>query len=229
MSVFTISDLHLSLDAQKSMEIFQGWENYVCKLKDNWNKTVKPEDTVIIVGDISWAMKLEEAFEDLNFINKLPGKKIFIKGNHDFWWSTTAKVNAFLVEKKFDSISILYNSCLKIQNYGICGTRGWMYKIMTDQDKKVLSREVGRLERSIDMALEDNLEPIVFLHYPPVYGREESTDIINLLIEKKVKKCYYGHIHGNGCTRKVIEGDYKGISLKLVSCDYINFSPVKVV
>ncbi len=100
---------------------------------------------------------------------------------------------------------------------------------MTDQDKKVLSREVGRLERSIDMALEDNLEPIVFLHYPPVYGREESTDIINLLIEKKVKKCYYGHIHGNGCTRKVIEGDYKGISLKLVSCDYINFSPVKVV
>ena len=100
---------------------------------------------------------------------------------------------------------------------------------MSDQDKKVLSREVGRLRRSIDMALSDNLEPIVFLHYPPIYGRDESVDIINLLIEKKVKKCYYGHIHGNGCTRKVIEGDYKGISLKLVSCDYINFSPVKVV
>lgn len=230
MSVFTISDLHLSLgnNGEKSMEIFEGWKNYVSKLEQNWSEVVKKDDTVIIVGDISWAMKLEDAKDDLEFINKLPGKKILLKGNHDYWWSSATKINEFLKSNNFESISILYNSSVELEDMCICGTRGWMYKSETDQDKKILLREVGRLRRSIEMAESKNLEPIVFLHYPPVYGREESEEIVNLLIEKNVKKCYYGHIHGNGAIKKVVEGDYKGINLKLVSCDYINFCPLLV-
>ncbi len=228
MAIYTISDLHLSLGAQKSMEIFKGWENYVNNLEENWRKVVAPEDTVVIIGDISWAMKLEDSKRDLEFINKLPGKKIFIKGNHDYWWSTTSKVNNFLKENNFESISILYNSSVNVESIGICGTRGWMFKVLTGQDKKILFREVERLRRSIDAALDANLTPVVFLHYPPIYGKEESMDIMNLLIEKKVKKCYYGHIHGNGSIKKIIEGDYKGIEFKLVSCDYIKFCPIRV-
>jgi len=228
MAIYTISDLHLSLGAQKSMEIFKGWENYVNKLEENWRRVVAPEDTVVIIGDISWAMRLEDSKKDLEFIDKLPGRKIFIKGNHDYWWSTTSKVNNFLKENNFESISILYNSSVNVENVGICGTRGWMFKVLSDQDKKILSREVERLRRSIDAARDADLVPIVFLHYPPMYGKEESMDIINLLIEKKVKKCYYGHIHGDGSIKKVIEGDYKGIEFKLVSCDYIKFCPIRV-
>lgn len=229
MAIFTISDLHLSFEnEEKSMEVFAGWGNYTARLKENWGKTVKNEDTVIIIGDISWAMKLEDSFKDFEFINNLPGKKVLIKGNHDYWWSTTAKVNNFLKQSGFESISILYNSALEVENIGVCGTRGWLYRCETDQDRKILNREVGRLERSLDEAKKENLEPVVFLHYPPVYGNEESEEIINLLIEKKVKKCYYGHIHDGGATKRLVEGNYKGIDFRLVSCDYINFCPVLV-
>ena len=228
MSIYTISDLHLSLgNKSKSMEVFKGWEGYVEKLKTNWENTVRPEDTVVIIGDISWAMKLEESQKDLDFIDKLPGKKLFIKGNHDFWWSTTAKVNKFIQDNHFDSIHLIYNSGFEVEDICVCGTRGWMFKAQTSQDVKIINREVGRLRRSIEEAESKNLTPYVFLHYPPIYGNEIFEEILNILIEKKVKKCYYGHIHGNGA-RKVIEGEYKNIELKLVSCDYVNFCPVLV-
>ncbi len=230
MSIFAISDLHLSFsDEKKSMEVFEGWKGYTEKLKENWERKIKDKDTVVIVGDISWAMTLENAKYDLKFINDLPGKKILIKGNHDFWWSTSKKVNDFLKENDFNTISILYNSALEVENICICGSRGWMFRSETDQDKKIFMRELGRIERSIDQAYQlKNLDPIVFLHYPRVYANEESKEIINLLIEKKVKRCYYGHIHGSGALNKVLQGSYKGIDFRLVSCDYVNFCPVPV-
>lgn len=229
MAIFTISDLHLALaNKEKTMEVFKGWENYVSKLEENWKKTVSAEDTVVIIGDISWAMRLEDSGKDLSFINSLPGKKILIKGNHDFWWSTTSKVENFIKESGFESISILYNSAKEVEGVGICGSRGWMFKAQTEQDKKILNREIGRITRSIEEAERKNLEPIVFLHYPPVYANDESEEIMNILIEKKVKKCYYGHIHDGGVTKSVIQGEYKGIDFRLVSCDYVNFCPVSV-
>lgn len=153
MSVYAISDLHLALDnPEKTMEVFEGWENYIEKIKINWEENIKPEDTVVIVGDISWAMKLEEAIKDLTFVDKLPGKKILVKGNHDLWWSTATKINRFLKEKELNSISILYNNAIQVEDICICGTRGWMFKAQTEQDKKIINREVQRLRRSIEEA-----------------------------------------------------------------------------
>lgn len=228
MSVYAIADLHLSFGVNKSMDVFAGWGDYVKKIEESWKATVRDTDTVVIAGDISWAMKIEESKKDFEFINNLPGKKILIKGNHDYWWSTKAKINNFLKENSFDTISILFNDAYPAENICVCGTRGWMYNSESDEDEKILSREVGRLRCSLDMAKKHNLEPVVFLHYPPVYGDKESEEIMNLLIERKVKKCYYGHIHGNVSKRNIVEGDYKGICFKLISCDYINFCPVLV-
>ncbi len=229
MGIYAISDLHLCLsDEKKNMNVFSGWDDYVNKLEQNWRKIITPEDTVVIAGDISWAMRLEDAVKDFEFLNNLSGKKIILKGNHDYWWSTVNKITNFLNINNFSTISLLHNCAYEIENYCICGTRGWMYRPETDQDKKIFAREVGRLSRSLDISKEKNLEPIVFLHYPPVYGRDESKEIIDILIEKQVNKCYYGHIHGNRSSRRVIEGEYKNINLKLISCDYLNFCPIKV-
>ena len=206
MSVYAISDLHLSLDSNKSMDIFPGWKNYVNKIKENWVNTVREEDTVVI-----------------------PGKKIFIKGNHDYWWNTARKVNEFLDENNFNTISIIYNSAKPVENICICGTRGWMYNSEEPEDEKILARETARLVRSLDCSLEYGLEPVVFLHYPPVYNFQESEEIINVLIERNIKKCYYGHIHGGGAKKGVIQGKYRGIELKLISCDYIDFKPLLIV
>lgn len=229
MSIYAISDLHLSLDSNKSMDIFCGWKNYVSRIKENWENTVTNDDTVVVVGDISWAMKIAETKKDFEFINNLPGKKIFIKGNHDYWWSTTKKVKNFLDENNFKSISLLYNSAVPVENICVCGTRGWMYNSEEPEDEKILARETARLRRSLDFSLEYGLEPIVFLHYPPIYNFKESDEIINVLIERNIKRCYYGHIHGGGAKKGIIQGEYKGIEFNLISCDYINFKPLLVV
>lgn len=228
MSVYAISDLHLSLSSDKSMEVFPGWEDYVNKIKNNWSQKVSNEDTVVVIGDISWAMNLDEAKEDLKFVNDLPGKKILIKGNHDYWWTTKAKVNNFLKENNLNTIEILYNSSYSAGNISVCGTRGWMHGSEGIEDQKILAREVGRLQTSLDSAYESGRTPIVFLHYPPIYGFQKSERIINILIERNIKKCYYGHIHGDEAKKGIIEGMYKGIYFSLVSCDYVNFCPVPV-
>ncbi len=228
MAVYAISDLHLSLNSDKSMDIFDGWKDYVEKIKKNWENTIKENDTVVIIGDISWAMSLEEAKKDFEFINKLPGKKILIKGNHDYWWITKSKTEKFLKENNFESISILFNSAYLVENICVCGTRGWMYNSEEPEDEKIYLREIGRLKRSLDCSNEYGVNPVVFLHYPPVYAFNESEEIINILIERKVKKCYYGHIHGSGAKKNIVEGVYKGIDFKLVSCDYIDFCPVLI-
>lgn len=228
MSLYAIADLHLSLGTDKPMDIFGGWDNYIERLDKNWRSTVKSEDTVVIAGDISWAMRLEQTFKDFSFIESLPGRKIFLKGNHDYWWTTRKKIEAYLKENNFKSISILFNSAEVVENFAVCGTRGWSYDCSTQEDIKILNREVGRLTMSIEQARKLDREVIVFLHYPPVFSGYECTEIMNVLREYKIKKCYYGHIHGKQIGKKAIIGFHNGIDFHMVSSDQVGFVPVLV-
>lgn len=228
MSLFAIADLHLSLGEDKPMDVFTGWNNYVNRLKENWCKIVTDNDTVVIAGDISWAMKLEETYTDFKWIDELPGRKILLKGNHDYWWGTKSKIEKFLAENNLNSISILFNNAYDCNEYAICGTRGWFIENDTPEDIKVLNREIGRLRMSIESALKLKKEPVVFLHYPPYYNRTECSEIIDVLLEYNIKKCYYGHIHGAKNIKNAFEGSYKGIDLKLISCDKLSFIPLLV-
>lgn len=226
MNLFTISDLHLPLGVNKPMDIFGGWDNYVERIQKNWKKLVNNEDTVVIGGDISWASSLSEAKADFEFINCLPGKKIILKGNHDYWWSTANKIKEFLIENSFDTIKILHNNCYIDGSIAICGTRGWIYDGTGERDQKVILREAGRLETSIKLGLESGATPIVFLHYPPVYGEYTCEEIINVLHKYDIKQVFYGHIHGKGIYN--IVNEYEGIKLKLTACDGVDFTPVYI-
>ena len=228
MSLFAIGDTHLSLGTDKPMNIFRGWDNYVERLVSNWNRVVDPGDTVVIMGDVSWGMSLSEAYKDFELLNSLPGKKIIMKGNHDYWWSTKTKMDVFLKNNSLDSISILFNNSYVVDDYAICGTRGWFLENESQNDIKVLNREVGRLEMSIQSAIKTGKEPIVFLHYPPVYGTTKCDEIFNVLLKYDIKKCYYGHLHGKKNMRFAIEGEYEGIDFKLISCDRLSFMPILV-
>lgn len=228
MSLFAIADLHLSFGTDKKMDVFTGWSNYTQRLEKNWRSVVTDDDTVVIAGDVSWAMKLEDTKKDFEFINSLPGKKIIIKGNHDYWWSTKRKMENYLHENGFNTISILYNTAYSVDKFAICGTRGWFYDAESDDDKKVLNREIGRLNASIDVAAKLGGEIIAFLHYPPVYGCAECKEIIDTLILRNITRCYYGHVHGSEAIKRAYIGEYKGISFNLISCDYTNFIPVLI-
>ena len=228
MSLFAIADLHLSLGEDKPMDIFAGWNDYVSRLEENWRKLVTDDDTVVIVGDISWAMKLEDTYTDFQFIDDLPGKKLFLKGNHDYWWGTKSKMEAYLAQKGLNSISILFNNAFVCGDYAVCGTRGWFLENDTPEDIKVLNREVGRLQMSLSAAEQTGKEPVVFLHYPPYYRGIACEEIMNVLVEHNIKKCYYGHIHGKKNFRLACEGVYRGVDFTLVSGDRIGFMPVLV-
>ncbi len=228
MSLFAIADLHLSLGEDKPMDIFAGWNDYVTRLENNWKSIITDNDTVVIAGDISWAMKLEETYVDFKFVEDLPGKKILLKGNHDYWWGTKSKIDKFLEANSLNSISILFNNTYECDEFAICGTRGWFLENDSPEDVKVLNREIGRLKMSIEAALKTGKEPIVFLHYPPIYGGTECSEIMDVLVEYGMKKCYYGHIHGQRNIRYAFEGVYKGINFKLISCDKVSFTPVLV-
>ena len=228
MSLFAIADLHLSLGTNKPMDVFNGWNDYVSRLEQNWRAIVTENDTVVIAGDISWAMKLEETFKDFTFLESLPGKKLLLKGNHDYWWVTRKKIEDYLAANSFNSISLVFNSAKAGEQYAVCGTRGWFYEIISEEDKKILNREVGRLETSIKAALLLNKEPVVFLHYPPIYGDNQCTEILDILKKYNIKKCYYGHIHGGNAAKKAITGEYYGINFSLISCDYTGFVPLLV-
>ncbi len=229
MALFVMGDLHLSLSSDKSMDIFGGWENYVERIKENWNREVSPEDTVVVPGDISWAMSLKEAVADFRYIHELPGRKIILKGNHDYWWTTAAKMNNFLVENGFNSIFILHNNHYAYENYGICGTRGWINDDSEPADAKVLAREAQRLETSIASAENAGLEPLVFLHYPPLYGNEYNPDLLEVMYRHNIKRCWYGHIHGRKGHQNAVNGERDGIVFQLVSADYVQFCPVKIM
>lgn len=228
MALYVIGDLHLSFGCDKPMDVFGGrWENYTEKLRDGFS-TVRPEDTTVLCGDISWGMTLAEAREDFLFIHALPGRKIILKGNHDYWWTTVAQADRFLEGNGVDSISFLNNNAFLYGDLALCGTRGWADDAGEDKehDQRMLRRELIRLEASLKAAGEH--EKLVFLHYPPKVLTSEWTDAIDLMCAYGVKRCFYGHLHGAGCAQ-AFEGEYRGIRFRLVSADHVQFIPQKII
>ncbi len=228
MSIFAIGDTHLSLMMDKPMDIFRGWDDYVSRLEKNWRAVVSDKDTVIIPGDISWAMRIEEAQADFAFLHSLPGKKIFLKGNHDYWWVTMKKINDFISANGFDSIKILYNNAYEVENYAVCGSRGWFFDDMSENSEKVIAREAGRLRRSIEEGLKLERELIVFLHYPPVSDLQICEEIMEVLVEYKIKRCFFGHVHAEK-TGRYEKFEHSGIVFSLVSSDFLKFCPKLIV
>ncbi|MCL2775256.1 MAG: metallophosphoesterase [Oscillospiraceae bacterium] len=242
MAVFVIADLHLALsDKNKSMEVFGGrWNDYINKLERNWNTTVKDSDSVIIAGDISWGMNIDSCGEDFRFINSsLNGTKYILKGNHDYWWTTASKINKWLDSNGFYKIKILHNNAYLCENYIICGSRGWfiddeesLEQEPTDMfNQKILNREIGRLELSIQAAKKiklghQNCELVSFLHYPPIYGGYICPRIIEVLARGEIEKCYFGHIHN--ASEIKIKRIYENIRFELISADYLKFMPLKI-
>ena len=224
MALFAIGDTHLSLAADKPMDVFGGsWEGYVDKLREGF-RAVAPEDTVVLCGDISWGMTLEEAKADFAFLDGLPGQcKLLLKGNHDYWWNTAAKMGRFFEENGFTSLRIFHNNWFEYGEYALCGTRGWFYEEAGDQ--KVLKRELIRLETSLKAA--GDRKKLCFLHYPPLYQGYVCSEIVCLLENYGVEHCYYGHLHG-GSHRLAIEGRRGGVEYHLVSADYVKFCPQKI-
>lgn len=225
MSIFAIADTHLSFGTNKPMDSFPGWADYVSRIEKNWHKLITDNDTVIIAGDISWAMNFEELRQDFAFLHTLPGKKIILKGNHDYWWNTATKMNRFITENGFDSLQILHNNAYTVEGVSICGSRGWMYEDIEGNDEKVLNREVGRLRYSLEAA--ECEEKIVFLHYPPVTTDTKCEEILSLLQEFDIQKCYYGHLHG-AAAKFAIDDTIDGIRFQLISCDRLGFMPLLI-
>lgn len=222
MSLFAIADTHLSFGTNKPMDTFAGWQDYTARLKKNWNNLVAENDYVVIAGDISWAMNFEQLIPDFDFINRLNGTKIISKGNHDYWWNTLTKMNAFLEENKFDTIKFLHNNAFDFGGFSVCGSRGWFFDSPEEKDEKVLNREVLRIKQSLDSAQKD--EKIVFLHYPPITTNDKCAEILMLLKEYGIKNCYYGHLHGMAA-RFSVNDRIDGINFKLISADRLQFTP----
>ncbi len=232
MSIFAIADLHLALGIDKPMDVFGGrWSNYMEKLKNNWIEIVRDTDTVIIPGDVSWATYIENAFEDFKYIELLPGKKIISKGNHDYWWTTASKLNKYLNENQFSTLSFMHNNAFLVENYAVCGTRGWKCPGEDDfkkDDEKIYNREIERLELSLKSSLKfEHSEKLVFMHYPPVTAKSQASGFIDVMKKYGITRCYYGHLHGEGI-KGAIEGQFEGIMLGLISADYLNFVPLLV-
>lgn len=225
MAVFTIGDTHLSLGSSKPMDIFSGWDNYVCRLEENWRRLISDEDTVVIAGDVSWGISLEEAKQDFVFLNSLPGKKILMKGNHDYWWTTVKKMTEFLEASGLNTLSFLFNNCHVVDGTALCGTRSWLFDVGEPHDEKVMNRELGRLKMSLDAA--GDLPKIAFLHYPPLCAGAHAEGVLELLHQYGVRRCYYGHLHG-AAIRRAFQGERDGIEFRLVSADSVDFCPVKI-
>ena len=234
MSIFVIGDLHLSFHENKPMSIFgDNWEGHEEKIKKDWIAKVKEEDLVILPGDFSWATYIEDTIPDFEYLNSLPGKKIMLKGNHDYWWTTVTSMRKFLKENNFQNIDFLYNNSFEYENKILCGTRGWSL-VDEEIDEKLINRELGRLELSLQDGAKktgENKEIIVFMHYPPITKNkilsEEEMKFIELMKKYNVKRCYYGHLHGNSIY-DAVEGKIQGIELKLVSADGLDFKLIKI-
>ena len=227
MALYAIGDLHLCLGAPKPMDIFGGaWLGYMDKLKDGLS-VITESDTTVLLGDISWALGLEEATADFDWINQIPGRKIIIKGNHDYWWNTASKFYAFCENNQFNDLYILNNNHYEYNGYAICGTRGWFFEENrgNEHDEKVFRRELLRLEASLKSA--GDIPKIVFLHYPPLYKGYTCPEIIELMHRYDVRRCFYGHLHG-ASHGLALEGLWDGIEYRLVSADKLNFKPLTV-
>ncbi len=228
MALFAIADTHLSFNTPKSMAVFQGWDNYVERLEANWRRLVAPTDTVVIAGDISWGINLEEAADDFAFLHQLPGQKLILKGNHDYWWTTRRQMDTFFQDRGFTSLRIVHNDAVAVDDrMAVCGSRGWFFDAEDAADQKVLLREAGRLRTSIRAAKDMGLEPVVFLHYPPLYADQRCPEIMQVLLEEGVRRCYYGHVHSVGI-RLAVEGEREGIQFRLISADGLRFCPIPV-
>ena len=226
MALFAIGDTHLSLGADKPMDVFGGaWTGYVDKLRRNFEETVGPEDTVVLCGDVSWGMSLEEAKPDFAFLDALPGRrKLLLKGNHDYWWTTAAKMTRFFAENGFSTLSILHNNCHFYGEAALCGTRGWFYEEdRGEHSAKIFNRELIRLETSLKAAGER--DKLCFLHYPPLYRGYRCQEILHLLERYGATLCCYGHLHG-ASHRMAFLGRENGVEYRLVAADYLGFRPL---
>jgi predicted phosphohydrolase len=228
MSLYAIGDLHLCLGAAKPMDIFGGaWVGYMEKLEQGLS-CITENDTTVLLGDLSWALGLQEAKADFAWIDRIPGRKIILKGNHDYWWSTASKFYKFCEDNGFSNQFILNNNCYEYEGYAICGTRGWFFEEERSgaHDEKVFKRELIRLETSLKAA--GDMPKIVFLHYPPKYKGYECPEILELLARYDVRRCFYGHLHG-GSHGLAMEGLRDGVDYRLVSADKLNFKPYTVI
>ncbi|CEQ28708.1 metallophosphoesterase [Paraclostridium sordellii] len=229
MSLYAIGDLHFSTAVNKPMNIFgDNWENHEKKIIGSWNSKVNKNDTVLIVGDTSWGINMDEATFDLDIIHNLPGKKIYVKGNHDYWWTTVAKLN-----KLYEDMSFLQNNFYSYNEYAICGTRGWICPNdvkFTEDDEKIYKREAHRLKLSLDAAKKAGFEKVIVItHYPPTNDKLEPSLFTDIYEEYKVEKVIYGHLHGKESFKMGLEGIREGVEYKLVSCDYVDFNLVKIM
>jgi len=222
--IYTIADTHLSFGTTKPMDIFPGWGNYVQRLEQNWHRLVRDNDTVVLPGDISWGMSLEQALPDFQFLHGLPGRKIILKGNHDYWFNTRRKIEDLWTAHGLTSLALLHNNAIEAEGMAICGSRGWFFDSDEPHTAKVLAREAGRLRTSIQAGkqLSDNL--CVFLHYPPVTQDRVCEEIDSVLQEESVARCYYGHLHGAAAKRAFV-GQRNGTHYDIVSADALGFVP----
>ena len=228
MALYAIGDLHLCLGAPKPMDIFGGsWVGYMDKLMDGFS-IIGPEDTTVLLGDLSWALDLNGAAADFSWIDQIPGRKIILKGNHDYWWSTAAKFYKFCEEHNFSNQYILNNNFYEYEDWAICGTRGWFFEEERSgqHDEKVFRRELIRLEASLKAAGEK--PKMVFLHYPPRYKGYECREILDLLQKYEVRRCFYGHLHG-ASHKLAQQGLWDSVEFQLVSADYLDFKPFCVI
>lgn len=228
MSLYAIGDLHLSLNSNKSMDVFGGaWENYISKIQDGFSD-IRSDDVTVLCGDLTWSSTLKDSVEDFAFIERLPGRKIIVKGNHDYWWTTVTAAKKFFQQNGIKTIDILHNNCYTYGDIAICGTRGWLYAESEDseQDRKILAREAARLETSLKAA--GAREKLCFIHYPPRYNGYVCEHIVQVLEAYGVKQCYYGHIHSHG-HKWAVQGKVGSVEYKMISADYLKFKPLKVL
>ena len=240
MAIYAIGDLHLSLNKEKPMDIFGGnWKNHEQKIKENWKNTVQDTDLVILPGDFSWEMHLKDMYNDFAYLNELPGKKLLLKGNHDYWWTTLAKMREFLQENKFENIDFVYNNSYLFEDKIIAGTRGWALND-TENSDKMNHREEERLKLSLQSGVDNfgDKEIICIMHYPPIIEENKNdannqsknlkvSNYVQIMKEYNVKTCLYGHLHGES-HKEAFEGIIEGINFKLVSSDYLDFKLYKV-
>ena len=233
MAVYAIADLHLSHAVDKPMDIFgPRWERHTERIYEQWTDTVRAEDTVVVAGDLSWGMGIAEAEEDLRFLDALPGRKIVLKGNHDYWWMTMKKLREFRERIGLKTVSFLYNNAFAAEEFVLCGTRGWLLEnVPSAQDEKILLREAGRLQRSVDAGralLEEcpEREMLLFLHYPPAYGNQRSGPILDVIRESPATQVFYGHMHNADPARLVPQ--IAGIPSRLIAADWLQFTPLRL-
>jgi len=227
MALYAIGDLHLSLTVNKPMDVFgPGWANHTERLRDAFSK-LNDEDVVVLCGDSSWGIDFQQSLADFRFIDALPGKKLLLKGNHDYWWNTAAKMNRFFQENDITSIQLLHNNCYFYGDYALCGTRGWFYEEeRSGHNEKMRNREVIRLETSLKAG--GDRPKLAFLHYPPLYQGYRCPEILEVLFREKVEVCCYGHLHGVTHNR-AIQGHINGTDFHLVAADYLKFQPLKLM